>query len=63
VFAVSSPQRRAARARAASNVYDEAARTLDDDELWRAGKLHVLSGRDRSVLLEIDGDDLVPVRR
>lgn len=45
------------------NVRDGAAAAFDDDELWRAGKLRVLSGRDQSVLLEIDGDDLEPVKR
>lgn len=45
------------------NVWGDAAAKLGDERIWRSGRLEVLSGRDRSVLLSIDGDDLVPVRR
>lgn len=47
----------------AINVGGAEAEKLDDDEVWRSGKLRILSGRDRSVLLEVGGDDLEPVKR
>lgn len=44
------------------NVFGEAALQLGDD-VWQGGRVEVLSGRDRSVLFELDGSALTPVSR